>query len=300
MFVVFEVNSNAFNPSLQTPSRLGLFLPLQRLPAGIGQEPFQVKFRVAKDMIVVPVTINGAGPFDFLVDTGGTDTIIDRKLAEELHLPSAGTMILETAEGKAVTSLIQTDSVSMGGATVRGLNLGVVNNYANILPKVRGSVGEDFLGSFDLLIDNRRHLIHFEPSGGLLADRLTGEHLPLSLNGSYEGELTRNRLVVVGRIHELGNKNVNLLLDSGTPSTVLFTTLNTSTLVSGASLSYSLGGIFGNGSLVDPQTARFLRLGEKVFIDLTIFVPRGKIPAMGCRRPLAHRTLPVHLHQPLR
>jgi hypothetical protein len=269
-------------PSIRLSRRLLALVSfcLSSLPSGIGQEPFQVKFRVAKDMIVVPVTINGAGPFDFLVDTGSTDTIIDRKLAEELHLPSAGTMILETAEGKAVTSLIQTDSVSMGGATVRGLNLGVVNNYANILPKVRGSVGEDFLGSFDLLIDNRRHLIHFEPSGGLLADRLTGEHLPLSLNGSYEGELTRNRLVVVGRIHELGNKNVNLLLDSGTPSTVLFTTLNTSTLVSGASLSYSLGGIFGNGSLVDPQTARFLRLGEKVFIDLTIFVPRGKIPAM--------------------
>ena len=42
------------------------------------------------DKIVVPVTINGAGPFDFLVDTGDTDTIIDRKLAEELHLLSAG------------------------------------------------------------------------------------------------------------------------------------------------------------------------------------------------------------------
>ena len=141
-------------------------------------------------MIVVPVTINRAGPFDFLVDTGSTDTIIDRKLAEEPHLPSAGTMILETAEGEAATPLAQTDSLSMGSATVRGLNLGVVNQYANLLPKVRGSLGEDFLPSFDLLIDNRRHLIHFEFGAGSLADGLTGEHLPLSVNGSYEQELT--------------------------------------------------------------------------------------------------------------
>jgi hypothetical protein len=163
---------------------------------------------------------------------------------------------------------------------VRGLNLGVVNHYANLLSNVRGSLGEDFLRSFDLLIDNRRHLIQFESGTGSLADRLTGEHLSLSVNGLYEQELTHNRLVVVGRIFELGNKDVKLLLDSGTPSIVLFTTLNTSTLVSGASFSYSLGGILGRGSLVDPQVARFLQLGEKAFIDLTVFVPRGKIPPM--------------------
>ena len=88
------------------------------------------------------------------------------------------------------------------------------------------------------------------------------------------------RLVVVGRIYELGNKNVELLLDSGTPSIVLFTTLNTSTLVSGESSSYSLGVSSERGSLVDPQSARFLRLGEKVFVDPTVPVPRGKIPPM--------------------
>ncbi len=250
---------------------------LYNLPSGLAQEPYQIEFKFVKDMIVVPVTINGAGPFDFLVDTGNTDTIIDKKLAEELYLPPAGKIILETAQGEAVTPLVQTDSLSMGSAMVHGLNLCVVNHYADLLPKVRGSLGEDFLRSFDLLIDNRRHLIQLEPSPGTLADRLTGEHLPLSVNGSYEQELTRNPLVVVGNI--FGNKDMKLQLDSGTPSIVLFTTLNTSTF-SGGSSSYSLGGILGGGRLVDPQTARFLRLGEKVFLDLTVFVSRGKIPPM--------------------
>jgi hypothetical protein len=253
---------------------------LSDLPSGLGQGPFQVKFRFVKDMIIVPVTINGAGPFDFLVDTGSTDTIIDRRLAEELHLPSTGAMVLETAEGKAATPVVQSGSLSMGGATVRGLNLGVINDYANLLPKVRGSLGEDFLRSFDLLIDNRQHLILFGFGAGPLADSLTGEHLPLSVNGSYEHELTRNRLVVVGRIFELGDKNLTLQLDSGTPSIVLFTTLSTSTSVSGASSSYSLGSVFGGGSSVDPQRARFLRLGEKLFIDLTVFVRTGKAQPM--------------------
>jgi hypothetical protein len=221
-------------PSLRLSRRLLALLSfcLSNLPSGVAQEPYEIKFKFVKDMIVVPVTINGAGPFDFLVDTGSTDTIIDRKLAVELHLPPAGKMIVETTEGEAVTPLVQTDSLSMGGATVRGLNLGVVNHYADFLPKVRGSLGEDFLRSFDILIDNRRHLIHFEFGAGSLADMFTGERLPLSVNGSYDQELTGNRLVVVGRIFELGNKDVKL------------------------------------------------QLGEKVFIDLTVFVPTAKIPPM--------------------
>ena len=271
-------------PSFRLSSRPLAFasfcLYLYILPAGLCQEPFQVKFRVVAQMIVVSVTINGSGACDFQVDTGSTDTIIDRTLAEELHLPSAGTMVLKSAQGDASTPLVHTESLAMGGATVRGLNLSVVNHYANFRPNVRGILGEDFLRSFDFLIDSRRHLIHLESGAGPLADRLIGERLPLSVNGFYEQELTRNRLVVVGHFHELGDKNVNLQLDSGTASVVLFTTLNTSTLVSGASSSYSAVGMFGPDSLVDPQMSRFLRLGSKVFRDLPVFVPRGKIPPM--------------------
>ena len=266
--------------SLRLSIRLFAFvsfcLYLSTLPSGLGQERFQVKFRVVADMIVVPVTINGAGPFDFLLDTGNTDTIIDRKLAEELRLSPAGTMILMTPQGDAVTPRAHTDSLSMAGASVRGLNLCVVNDYADIRPKVRGSLGEDFLRYFDLLIDNQGHLIQFELGPGPLADMLTGGHMPLSLDGFNEEKLTR--LVVIGNI--FGNKDMKLQLDSGTPSIVLFTTLNTSPLISSGSHSHSLGGILGGGSLVDPQTARFLRLGDKVFYDLTVFVPRGKIPPM--------------------
>ncbi len=151
-------------PSLRRSRRLLVLVSvcLSNLPSGFAQELFQVKFRVVKDMIIVPVTINGAGPFDFLVDTGSTDTIIDRRLAKELHLLSTGAMVLETFEGKAATPVVQTGSLSMGGATVRGLNLSVINDYASLLPKVRGCLGEDFLRSFDLLIDNRQHLILFE------------------------------------------------------------------------------------------------------------------------------------------
>jgi len=212
--------------------------------------------------------------------TGNTETVVDRKLAEELHLPPAGKMILMTAQGKAITPLAHTDSLSMAGATVRGLNLLVVNHYADLLPKVRNSLGESFLQYFDLLIDNQHHLIQFEAGPGPLTDILTGQHLPLSLNGLHEQKLIRNRLIVVSQIYELGNKNMNLQLDSGTPRIVLFSTLNALNLISMQLPTHSLEGILGGSLAADAQTARFLRLGDKTFPNLTVIVPRDIIPPM--------------------
>jgi len=82
------------------------------------------------------------------------------------------------------------------------------------------------LRNFDLLIDNRRHHIQLEQGSGSLADTLTGEHLPMSLNGFNGQQLTRNRLVVAGVICELGNKKTNFQLDSGTSSFLLFSKVN--------------------------------------------------------------------------
>lgn len=175
-----------------------LCLYLSTPSPGWGQGLHEVKFRVVQGMIVVPVTINGAGPFDFLLDTGNTDAIIDRSLAEELHLPAAGEVIPETVSKKAVMPLVHADSFSIAGATVPDLTFAVVNHDFGIPLKVRGTLGEGFLRHFDLLIDNKRHLLQFEAGPGVLAEMLTGEHLPIMLNGLGKQEPTRNQLIVVG------------------------------------------------------------------------------------------------------
>src|SRR5258707_10696866 len=43
-----------------------------------------------RSMMIVPVSINGSGPYDFMLDTGAAKTIVDQKLAEELHLSKVG------------------------------------------------------------------------------------------------------------------------------------------------------------------------------------------------------------------
>jgi predicted aspartyl protease len=261
-------------------SRLFALIPfafcLSAFADGPDEKPSQVKFRARTDsMIIVPVTINGSGPFDFLLDTGGTGSVIDQRLAAELSLPLAGNINLTTHEGNMVTSLFHADSLSMAGATVRGLNLSAVNRRTYPVAEARGVLGEDFLRNFDLLIDYKHHLLQFESVPGPLADGLGGERLQLHRNGLYNGELTHNRLIVIGHIGLSGDKDLRLLLDSGTPIFLLFA-IKKSTLFSQAPPSVS--GIFGSSFEVDAQTALGLRLGRAIFSNLTVFTPAVSIP----------------------
>src|SRR5258708_29049655 len=50
-----------------------------------------IRFRlIQRSQIIVPVTINHTGPYEFLVDTGSGSTIVDPALATELHLKTHG------------------------------------------------------------------------------------------------------------------------------------------------------------------------------------------------------------------
>jgi predicted aspartyl protease len=230
---------------------------------------------VAGTRIVVPVTINGSGPFNFVLDTGGTGSVIDQRLAEELSLPIAGNINLITHQGNMVTSLFHADSLSMAGATVRGLDLSAIDRRTYPVAEARGVLGEDFLRNFDLLIDYKNHLLQFESVSRALADRLDGERLQFHRNGLYNGELTYNRLIVVGHIGSSGDKDLRLLLDSGTPIFLLFA--NKKSALSSQESS-SVSGIFGDSFDVDAQTAPGLRLGKAIFFNVTVFTPALSVP----------------------
>jgi predicted aspartyl protease len=230
---------------------------------------------VAGSRIVVPVTINGSSPYAFLLDTGCTDSVIDQRLAEELSLPLAGNINLTTHQGNMVSSLFHADSLSMAGATVSGLNLSAVNRGTYPVAGVRGVLGEDFMRNFDLLIDYKHHLLQFESAPGPLTDGLDGERLQFRRNGLYYGAFTHNRLIVTGHIGASADKDLRLLLDSGTPIFLLFA-INKSALPSQAPSSVS--GVFGDRFDVDAKTALGLRLGQSIFSNVTVFTPALSVP----------------------
>lgn len=173
-------------------------------------------------MIIVPVSINGSGPYDFMLDTGCSKSIVDQRLANELGLSRVGGKTVVGMLASAQMSVVHADSLSVAGATVGGGEMLSTDHPSTGNSKVRGVLGEDFLRNFDVLIDYRHQVIRLESAPGSMAETAVGEHLPLQLTATYHEKLTHNRLVISGRIRELGDTTMSLLLDSGANQLTLF------------------------------------------------------------------------------
>jgi predicted aspartyl protease len=221
-------------------------------------------------MIVVPVMINGSGPYDFLVDTGSTSTMVDQKLADELALRREGDTTVVEFRGSMTVSLVHADSLSIAGATLASKDF-LLSTYVKLhgLPsEVRGILGEDFLQNFDVLIDYRHQLIQLESGLGSMAESLKGEHLPIQLNGTIQGEPVFGRLVVTGHIPDLGDNSLSLLIDSGANNLTLFR----ENLGLGANQHSFVSAGFRSASLTMMETriVQRLSLGKREVYDLSV------------------------------
>src|SRR5207245_11617865 len=94
------------------PASKDFGLPTSTTP---GEVPFELA--APNDAaIIVPVKINGRGPFKFVLDTGATFTCIDQKLVDQLKLPEwrgqSGAGVLAPTEG--AVKLVSIDTFEVG------------------------------------------------------------------------------------------------------------------------------------------------------------------------------------------
>ncbi|MGH7477327.1 MAG: retropepsin-like aspartic protease [Longimicrobiales bacterium] len=121
--------------------------------------------------IVVPVVLNGQGPYDFVLDTGATVTCVDLALAEELGLEEVRGMrgIGAGATGTGQMRLVTIDSVRVGGARAEeviacALDLAHVEAVGM---DVDGLIGLNFLRPFRLALDFDRQVLRLTAPGAL-------------------------------------------------------------------------------------------------------------------------------------
>ncbi len=101
--------------------------------------------------VTVPVTINGAGPYAFVVDTGANQSVICTEIALALGLPMGSQMSLHGVAGVETTSTALVQEVVVGG-----------RHEPNVLMPVqpRAAIGADGLLGIDRL-QNRRVRLDF-------------------------------------------------------------------------------------------------------------------------------------------
>jgi hypothetical protein len=174
--------------------------------------------------IVLPVTINQAGPYDFLVDTGTQRTLIDPSLAAELHLRSEGSIQLVGVDSRSQASLAKVDLLAAGSHAVAGQVVEVHDLERMQAPHVhiRGLLGGDFLSHFDVLIDYSRRLVCLDDTKAMRIG-IKGDHIALVTVAPSNGEIPLTALLVVSvHLSGVGGHQFVLLLDSGTNTPYLY------------------------------------------------------------------------------
>jgi len=109
--------------------------------------------------VVVPVMINGRGPFRFIVDTGANHSTISPRLVRQLGLTptQASTILVDGITGTAQVAFVTIDRLQAGELTIDDTELPVV--WAPVMAGADGILGAAGLNEKSLLIDFQRNRV---------------------------------------------------------------------------------------------------------------------------------------------
>jgi predicted aspartyl protease len=127
----------------------------------VGVNSSRVKFHLAgglQPVILVPVGVNGEGPFPFVLDTGAGTSLLTPSLASRLNVAASGEKEGHTAGGRVKVALGRVESLSLGDCSLADLDVGIIDlsHIARAIgAKIDGDLGYNFLRHFRVTIDYR-------------------------------------------------------------------------------------------------------------------------------------------------
>lgn len=118
--------------------------------------------------MTVPVTIEGQGPFRFMIDTGAQATVVTRRLRDRLQMRSLGQATVVGMAARKQVELVQLDGLEFAARVFDAL-------HAPLLEAEHigadGILGLDSLQDLRVLIDFRRQTIAVNDARALGGDR---------------------------------------------------------------------------------------------------------------------------------
>lgn len=137
-------------------------------PAGPARPiPFKLA-KPDKPLLLLGATINGQGPFRFVLDTGAGGTIISPELAKKLDIQPDNPEKPDQATGAGGTLKVHAGTVrtfTVGEKQLRGLKVGIVDLSGiskAIQTDIDGIIGYNFLKKIRVTIDYPKQTVTFE------------------------------------------------------------------------------------------------------------------------------------------
>lgn len=148
-----------------------------------------ISFRMVRNLMIIPLSINGKGPFNFVLDTGvGLMIISDPKLIDSLQISNLRSIqITGFGGGENLNAYIsQGINLSLGNTKAENVSSAILktdifelSNYAGI--QIHGLIGYEFFNSFIVCINFRNHtLTLFRPETSHISGR--GFKVPISID----------------------------------------------------------------------------------------------------------------------
>jgi hypothetical protein len=128
-------------------------------PSGSLEVPIDVLKHGSQVIALVPVTINGHGPYQFALDTGASQSLVDTQVAKELRVEKTGSS--HKVAGITSVTKVQTikvehwelGDVKLPATVVVEANL----PFGNADGGVQGLLGSDMLSEFDIVTIDYAH-----------------------------------------------------------------------------------------------------------------------------------------------
>ncbi len=117
--------------------------------------------RDASERMTVPVRVDGAGPYPFVIDTGADRTVISRELADALGLKAGDPVRLNGTGGVDLTPTARIGELTVGARQMREVSAPTLM-AANL--GAQGLLGIDSLHDQRMVMDFARNRMQVEPS----------------------------------------------------------------------------------------------------------------------------------------
>jgi hypothetical protein len=220
-------------------------------------------FRSVSGWAIVPVLVEGQGPFDFMLDTGTTTTILDADLARTLGLRAAGAVpVIDISDARSVPR-VRLRSLAVPGWAMAGIDVlcDDLRHVRRVDSRVRGILGMDVLSPVNFVVSYDYRRLDIEDGGRPVTD-WEGARLPFERS---EGRILVRSQPASGRQRGLG-----FVLDSAANAVVLFGDAGDF----GGQVDPAADGMLADTSsgrrLLEAGVLRRLHVGGQVLADLPV------------------------------
>lgn len=217
----------------------------------------------SQPLILLPTYLDGKGPFDFVLDTGASMSIMTEELANLVGVEGKEAKEALGAAGKKMsTALGNVGSMSIGETSVENLQIGIMKE----LPKCvgHGAIGYNFLREFVLTIDYRSNVLTLDSLPNQVSERYQSRsNIPFRL-------ASPDKPIILVDVLVNCRERYPFVLDTGASHTLVSPELGQRMSINGL----QAGPIIGAGGAVQSSvgTFRSLTLGEASLEQVTVII----------------------------